>query len=342
MVSSNLRLFVWLGLGLALWLNYEAWNRLFAPPPAPPAAPAAGGQAGLGAAVPQAAPPAAAATASAGGAPSTSGPLNPALPAPAMPAAGLPPTAVPTPAATAPQSGSGPTAPGASVQPPEPVVRVVTDVLDLDIALQGGELRRAELLRYPLVKGQAKPVRLFNRDAEGFYLLQTGLAPGAAGDAAPTHLATFGVAAQEYRLSADANELRVPLTWTDGQGVTVTKTFLLRRGHYRIDLEYAIENRSSQPFSAASYAQIWRDDILPETSMFNVESYSYQGPAYYDGNKYTKLALKNEEHHRFRAQVQGGWIAGMQHHFVAAVVPAATQAYQYALQVSGRQYLLSA
>ena len=67
-------------------------------------------------------------------------------------------------------------------------ITVRTDVLDLEIALAGGELRRADLLSYPLVKGEAAPVRLFNRDsAEGFFVLQSGLAgPATAARGRPT------------------------------------------------------------------------------------------------------------------------------------------------------------
>jgi YidC/Oxa1 family membrane protein insertase len=68
--------------------------------------------------------------------------------------------------------------------------------------------------------------------------------------------------------------VRVPLTWTDGAGVTVTKTFVFRRGQYRVGLEYKIENRSADAWQAASYAQILRDNVPIERSMFNVESYA--------------------------------------------------------------------
>ena len=36
---DNQRIFVWAALALVLWLNYLAWQRDYAPPPAP-AAPA--------------------------------------------------------------------------------------------------------------------------------------------------------------------------------------------------------------------------------------------------------------------------------------------------------------
>ena len=41
-------------------------------------------------------------------------------------------------------------------------------------------------------------------------------------------------------------ELRVPLQWTDDHGVTVTKTYVFRRGSYRIGLEYHVDNKSAE------------------------------------------------------------------------------------------------
>ncbi len=92
-------------------------------------------------------------------------------------------------------------------------------------------------------------MRLSNRDsAEGFFVLQSGLAGPAGGGARPTHLAPFSAAQTSYELAAGSEELRVPLTWSDASaGVRVTKTFVFRRGQYRIDLEYSIENSGSEP-----------------------------------------------------------------------------------------------
>jgi YidC/Oxa1 family membrane protein insertase len=318
--EGNLRIFLWVGLALALWLNYETWQKDYAPVAAAATATQANKPAALDAAIPQA-PVSVAASAPSGAA------VADVVPAPPAAAAGA--AAVVSNAAT--MGGS--------------LVHVITDVLDLDIGLTGGELLRADLPNYPQVKGQSKPVRLFDRTAsEGFYALQSGLAPvaaSAAGAAFPTHLAQFTATAKEYRLTPGAQELRVPLTWTDGQGVTVTKTFVFKPGQYRIDLEYQIQNRSAAPFVAAPYAQILRDDIQPESSMFSVQGYSYKGPAYYDGTKYTKLKQSDTDNHQLSKDITGGWIAGMEHHFVSAVVPDAAKTYHYGIKASGRQYLLS-
>ncbi|NJO13164.1 MAG: membrane protein insertase YidC [Gammaproteobacteria bacterium] len=58
--------------------------------------------------------------------------------------------------------------------------------------------------------------------------------------------------------------------------------------------------------------------------------------------RYQKLDIEDDEDQAFQGTVTNGWIAGMQHHFVAAAVPARDQAYAYRLQVNGRQFLLSA
>lgn len=314
--STNARMFLWLGLAMALWLNYESWQRMFAPPPAAVTAPAPAGTVApsLADAVPTASAPAPVA------APVASTPVMTAVPAAAATAA--------VPAAAAPATTTA-------------MVRVTTDVLDLEIALAGGTLVNADLPRYPRVKGESAPVRLLNRDKH-FYYLQTGLSDAGAGGARPTHQAVFTAAQTAFSLNIGSDELRVPLTWTDAAtGVTVTKTYVLRRGQYRIDLEYTVDNRGTAPWRAVSYAQILRDDPPVERSMFSVESYAFQGPAYYDGTKYQKLDRTDAEDRALSRDITGGWIAGMQHHFTTAVVPAAGQSYKYTLQTEGQQYLLT-
>ena len=336
MTTTNARMFLWLGLVMALYINYETYERDFAPKPPPPptatelaqaAAPTApgalpGSATTLAASVPQTAAPAPIAAAA-------PAPLGGSLPVAAAPAV----VAAPAVAAVA-------ATPAASATPG--TVRVTTDVLDLEISLQGGALVRADLPRYPRVKGEQAPVQLLNVAARQFYALQTGLSDAGAGGARPTHLAAFSAPATAYSLTDGTDELRVPLAWSDpATGVTVTKTFVLRRGQYRIDLQYDVENRGTAPWVAASYAQILRDDPAVERSMFSVESYAFQGPAYYDGIKYQKLDRTDAEDRALARDIAGGWIAGMQHHFTTAVVPEAGKSYRYSLQTQGDQYLLS-
>jgi YidC/Oxa1 family membrane protein insertase len=301
---ENQRLFVWAALGLVLWLNYIAWQRDYAPTP----------------------PPAAATTT----APASNGPSE-ALPE--LPAAdGTPPT----PAATAAQPATEATTSTA------PVIRVVTDVLDMEISTRGGELQRAELLKYPKVKNQPDvPVRLFDTKGNALFVARSGLR-AADQRPEPTHQALFHAGATEYRLKAGDSQLEVPLTWTDGQGVTVTKTYAFKPGSYRIDLKYDVNNQSGTDWKAASYVQLVRHYEHVERSYFKVETYAYRGPAIYDGKAYRKLNVEDEDERIYKNAVTGGWVAALQHHFVAAAVPPVTQNYDYQLSVdSENDFILS-
>jgi YidC/Oxa1 family membrane protein insertase len=306
----NLRFILWLALASVLYYNYLTWQHDYAPPPVPAAHSAPAGAAGpktLGDSVPTAAAPA-----------------SSAAPAPAE-------------ASTTPPAPGAPAAAGAAG-----AVHVVTDVLDMDLSLRGGEIERADLPQYPLHKDTPNvPVRLESRDPDGLYLLQTGLI-GVGGQAAPTHLTTWTSERTSYTLPAGESELRVPLTWSDGHGLTVTKTFVFTRGLYSIGLVYDVHNESGEPRQLASYGQILRRWEPATRHYFDVETYSFKGPDVYNGTKSRDLKVDNESDSKFAETITNGWLASLQHHFVSAIVPQANQAYNYKLQVEDHQYLLSA
>ncbi len=329
---GNLRWLLWGVLAALVFMNYQAWMQDYPATPAPSSsAESANGKSAnaLGDAVPQAVSSPAAATPSA--------PNAPAAGAPGFDAP--PPLAAATPAAPMPAATNAAAETSRSAAPP---LHVVTDVLDVSINLRGGELDRAELLEYPLRKDMpGTPVRLLSREPPAsLYLLQSGLA-GGPGEAAPTHLATWTSAAQEYTLAPGADELRVPLTWSDN-GLEVTKTFIFKRGQYAIALDYDVKNDASGDRKLASYAQILRHWEHASRSYFDVETYSFKGPAVYDGSKSKDLNVESDTDSKFTGTITGGWLASLQHQFVTAIVPPAGQAFQYQLQVRDHEYLLSA
>ena len=318
--TFNLRAILWATLAMAVLLNYFAWQVQF--PPAPPEAAAS-------------APAASGAANGSGSGLGSAAPVISAAPALAV----APPASATTPSSLAiPGVGA---APGSSLEAAAPLVHIVTDVLDVQISLDGGELTRADLLAYPLVKGETTPVRLLNRDSpQTLFVLQSGLA-GAAGVAMPSHTARFAAAVSELHLSAGQDEVKLPLTWTDGKGVTVTKTYSFRRGQYPIGLDYSVQNAAATAWPFTPYAQLLRYNEPVASSYFHPESYAHKGPAYDDGAKYQKLKLGKEPPTLDR-QIDGGWLAAMQHHFVAAIVPPAGTAWHYQLTTQGNEYLLAA
>jgi YidC/Oxa1 family membrane protein insertase len=330
----NTRVMLWVALAAILFLNYEAWMKDYpASTPAASAQSPVGGAArsnSLGESVPLANAPSQNAAGAAATTPAA-GTTAAATPQPAVPRGGS--TAAPADATSA-DAGAAQTA-----QP----VRVVTDVLDIVISLKGGELDRADLVQYPLHKDTPNiPVRLFDDvPGDSLYVLQSGLT-GAASEAAPTHLAIWTSSEKSYVLAAGADEVRVPLTWSDGHGLTVTKTFIFKRGRYSIDLTYDVQNDSGAARSLSAYSQFLRHWVHPSRSYFDVETYSFKGPAVYDGTKARDLKVENEADSKFSEAITSGWIASLQHHFVSAIVPEGGQANKIQLQVQGQQYLLSA
>ncbi len=318
----NIRLALWGVLAAILFLNYQTWLHDYETPPAAPAAQTSTGTA-----------PTASAAAS---------PLSSALPQAAPSAA---PNAAPQAANSAPPAAA---VPGSSAAPPASEaattpLRVSTDVLEIGINLKGGELDQADLKDYPLRKDTPNiPVRLLSYEPPPtLYLLQSGLI-GTAGEAAPTHLAEWKSDQKSFVLAPGATMLRVPLTWTDGAGLTVTKTFTFKRGQYAIGLDYEVKNDGSAPRKLASYAQILRHWEHASRSYFDVETYSFKGPAVYDGTKSKDLNVESDSDSKYSAIISNGWLASLQHQFVAAVVPPANRPYQYQLQVRDHEYLISA
>ena len=300
---DNIRVFLWGGLGLLLWISYTTWQQDYAPVQVAPI--------------------------------TTDKPDIES--APTLPSA--PPDLPDLPEVPGTQATPDISAPEPAVT--RPMIRVVTDVFELQIDPRGGDIRSAKLLGYPFRKDQPDiPVTLLNPDRDALFVFRTGLR---ALDGAPeaNHLSPFSAERQEYVLAPDQDELKVRLFWQGEEGITAEKIFTFTRGSYAIGLEQIVSNRSDEPYRAVSYLQIQRRHDPPERSMFDVDSYSFTGPVVYDGDKYEKLDVDDLSTEPFEQSIVAGWIASIQHHFLVAAVPSSTDAANYKATYDGREYVLS-
>lgn len=215
-----------------------------------------------------------------------------------------------------------------------PYVRVVTDVYDLLISTVGADIRQLELPLYPVAKNQPDvPVRLLDPSADHTFVYQTGLRIAGA-SSEPTHLATYVAAKAEYSLADGEDELKVPFTWTDENGLAVIKTYTFSRGQYRIGLDYEVVNRSGVDLTVAPYLQLRREPVARERSMTDVDSYSYIGPVLYNGEKYQKMDPNDLGEEPVSLTAVGGWIASIQHHFLVAAIPHPGDSYAYKVNLN--------
>jgi YidC/Oxa1 family membrane protein insertase len=300
---DNQRLLVWGGFALILWLTYQAWMQDYGPKPvAAPAEPAVPGE------------------------------VRQAAEEIGLPELGADEAAEP--------AGSLPGDPAITDPGSAATIRVVTDVFDVQISTRGGTLIEAIMLGYPVEKDRPDElVRLLSPARGEMGLVRTGLRAGKG--SAPDRNAVFESAQSEYQLG-DADELVVPLSWTSDDGISVEKRLTFRRGSFAIGIEQTLSNASDSPWHGDQYTQLVRRSKDWERSMFDVASYSFDGPIIYDGDKSEKLQRDDLlDKGPVEYATTDGWLAAIEHHFLTAIVPDAGARHAFRVEVSGDTMIAS-
>jgi YidC/Oxa1 family membrane protein insertase len=270
-------------------------------------------------------------------------PAIPVTPVPtATPVGSSPPEDLPSvdglgPAPTSPAAGS-PAAPT-----PTQLVHVRTDVLDVLIDLRGGDLVRADLLQYPVSKHMPDQlVRLLDYQPQDRWVFQSGLRGTGGSDVEPNHLATFRAAATDFTLAPGQDELVVALDWAGDGSIAARKTYTFRRGEYAVGLALTASPGTVAEWRGVPYIRMVRRHNPPQRSYTSVDAYSFTGPLLFDGSEYEKLKVDDLRETPVDQKVTGGWLAGIQHHFVAAAVPPLTDPVDYTASMRGEEFVLSA
>ncbi|HEY5604302.1 MAG TPA: membrane protein insertase YidC [Gammaproteobacteria bacterium] len=307
---ENQRLILFVALALVVFMLYSAWQEQVAPRPTPSAGAPIPGQT----AVPS----------------DQSG-------APPIPSADVP-TARPATAAPAPAATPGLSDSGALVQAQR--VRVVTDLLEVDIDTTGGDLRRVALRTYPeKLNDPDKPVVLFNDTAPRILIAQSGLV-ASAGQSADHH-APFRSAQPAYKLAAAEDKINVSLSWLGSDGFGVNKIYTFYRNSYVIDLAVEVINHTRQDWSGRFYRQLQRSDVTAQEQSRFIYTYT-GGIVSNELTKYEKVAL--EDMATWKAEqnfIKGGWIAMIQHYFIGAWIPRQDEYnYFYTKALPNGRYLI--
>ena len=210
------------------------------------------------------------------------------------------------------------------------LVRVKTDVLELEIDPVGGTLVSSKLLNYPVDVDQPnRKVQLFSQQADRFFVAQSGLLSR---QEAPNHTSSYAVSSDEYELADGAEELRIPMTWRNDKGLAVTKTFILKRGRYDMEIRHTVDNQAETAWVGRRYEQLQRTAPLgDEKAGFNDPGrYSFMGIGFYSPeDKFEKIDFDEVSDELFEKTVTNGWQAMIQHYFFAAWIPPSGQSNLY-------------
>jgi YidC/Oxa1 family membrane protein insertase len=303
------RTVLWIIFSLSILFIWDAWQKhegrpsMFAPPP------------------PKAAVDKNAANGKNGAAPKADG----------VPTSGA---AIPAGTAGAATPASTAAVPGAEVgKVASSVVTVMTDVLKLEIDVNGGEIRRAELLKQRAIEGAGNLVLMSTENGK-YYVAQSGLIGAAEGaERFPNHRSEMTLAdgkkSGTIELANGADSVQVVLVGQSG-GVKLTKTYTLQRGKYDIAVSHQVANIGDKPVTPTLYMQLTRDGNKPvgESQFYS----TYTGPVVYTDAKkfekvdFTDIEKKKNEHAK---TANDGWVGIIQHYFVSAWVPADKAAREY-------------
>jgi len=208
------------------------------------------------------------------------------------------------------------------------IITVSTDVYQLEIDTKGGTLRNLDLLEYTVNKGEEDKVRLLDSRGDKLFLGQSGLLTSGSSAKLPNHNVSLKAAKSNYTLAIGEDTLNVPLTWTDGQGISYTKTYTFKRGSYVIGLAQAVNNQSSADWTGRQYTQLLRVPHTDEKGNTFIRTYS-GGVVYTEEEKYQKIDFDDMADEDLKTKTVGGWSAMIQHYFATAWVPPAGEEHNY-------------
>jgi YidC/Oxa1 family membrane protein insertase len=210
----------------------------------------------------------------------------------------------------------------AGVSAPEKVATAVvkTDLYVAEISAVGGDLQRLELTRHRASGETSNNFVLFENSAQHFYEGQSGFI----GAGLPNHKTVYQIVPGNYELKDGQDSLELRLEAIGEGGVRTAKIYTFKRDSYEIDVAHEVFNGGSAALSPYAYFQIVRDGKPPEGGPAWMGASTFTGPAFYtEQDKYQKIDFadiaKGKDKHAGKAD--NGWVAMVQHYFVAAWLP---------------------
>ncbi|PKG58665.1 membrane protein insertase YidC [Shewanella sp. GutDb-MelDb] len=202
------------------------------------------------------------------------------------------------------------------------LITVTTDQLEIRIDPIGGDIVYSALLSHKLKEEAEDPFVLLEQTNDIYYVAQSGLIGRDGIDSSTTGRAHFDSTARDFDLAAGQDTLNVPLTYLAPNGVTYTKMFTFYRGKHNVDVAYQINNGSSAQLQVQMYGQIKHSIKKSESSMMMP---TYRGGAFSTADtRYEKYSFDDMADKNLDKSTLGGWAAMLQHYFVSAWVPPAT------------------
>ncbi|NRB67397.1 MAG: membrane protein insertase YidC [Vibrio sp.] len=199
-------------------------------------------------------------------------------------------------------------------------ITVTTDVLTLSIDTVGGDVITADLNQYSAELDSSDPFVLLKNEPGHQFIAQSGLVGPQGIDLSSSNRPAYSVNADSFTLEDDQDELRVPMTY-QANGLEYTKTFIVKRGSYAVDVEYDVVNNSGNNATFGMYAHL-RQNLMDAGGSITMPT--YRGGAYStEDTRYKKYSFDDMQDRNLSINLPDGqgWAAMIQHYFASAWIP---------------------
>ncbi|MDE1325506.1 membrane protein insertase YidC [Vibrio aestuarianus] len=199
-------------------------------------------------------------------------------------------------------------------------ITVTTDVLTLSIDTVGGDVVSAELNQYDAELDSEDSFVLLKNIPGHQFIAQSGLVGPQGIDLSSNNRPSYVVSADSFALADGQDELRIPMTY-QANGLEYTKTFILKRGSYALDVEFDVLNKSGNNATLGMYAHL-RQNLLDAGGSLAMPT--YRGGAYStEETRYKKYSFDDMQDRNLSLPLANGqgWAAMIQHYFATAWIP---------------------
>ncbi|MBD1565812.1 membrane protein insertase YidC [Vibrio sp. SA48] len=199
-------------------------------------------------------------------------------------------------------------------------ITVTTDVLSLSIDTVGGDVVSAELNQYNAELDSEDSFVLLKNIPGHQFIAQSGLVGPQGIDLSSNNRPNYAVSADSFSLADGQDELRIPMTY-QANGLEYTKTFILKRGSYALDVEFDVLNKSGNNATLGMYAHL-RQNLLDAGGSLAMPT--YRGGAYStEETRYKKYSFDDMQERNLSLPLANGqgWAAMIQHYFATAWIP---------------------
>lgn len=199
-------------------------------------------------------------------------------------------------------------------------ITVTSDVLTLSIDTLGGDVVSAKLNQYSEELNSPESFVLLQNTQGHQFIAQSGLVGPQGIDVTSNNRPAYQVSADSFTLAEGQDELRIPMTY-QANGIDYTKTFILKRGSYAVDVVFDVANNSGSEATLGMYAHL-RQNLLDSGG--NLAMPTYRGGAYSTSDvRYKKYSFDDMKDRNLSApnDVTVNWVAMIQHYFASAWIP---------------------